>query len=587
MFLERAGRLGAALAAGEKEPLPEPSAEVTKSGMTLKDGTSLPFSLAKVKAAMDKTGILVDELVPKDPSSFGARGKMNGVVHSTRSLQKLRHHRAEDLRCKTLDRLLAEIVRADEEAAARGDVVDDYASRGDTAIAMMAEQGAMLLAQEEAKAKQIAEATAERAAAEAAQAREAEALKEANRIKNAAILKKFEEDKAAFEAQVKARRAEAMAASMRRIRKKEEDFEAEVIDARKKEKARVIRDREIEAVRKVRLAEMQERSLAFGKKRMAKVARIQEDRIALEKRMKQIGNEKEALCVEKEARVKARADAKNAAIKKANAKKQREIQVRLAAKNKERAEIEAQKNAQFEEKIVTVDKRLEKFVQEREDAIQHRIKAREDELKARDVRLEQLRIQREMAGASGLDKAEMKAVICAQAAAKKRDGCLLAAVENQARFESKLAYIAQQRRLEDARVAEMTEESDKKAVRSQKVIDAKRAYAESRRKASMKAVVDRAKLSAKADISRGGDYEPLDWMITPLSFENQDIARANSVGTRALLVASTATFARHRHANPRARAEFRHRASDMFAQQIFNPAAAGGFPEPKRVSAMF
>ena len=95
MFLERAGRLGAALAAGEKEPLPEPSAEVTKSGMTLKDGTSLPFSLAKVKAAMAKTGIVVDELVPKDPSSFGARGKMNGVVHSTRSLQKLRHHRAE------------------------------------------------------------------------------------------------------------------------------------------------------------------------------------------------------------------------------------------------------------------------------------------------------------------------------------------------------------------------------------------------------------------------------------------------------------------------------------------------------------
>ena len=33
-------------------------------------------------------------------------------------------------------------------------------------------------------------------------------------------------------------------------------------------------------------------------------------------------------------------------------------------------------------------------------------------------------------------------------------------------WESKLAYIAQQRRLEDARVAEMTEESDKKAVRT-------------------------------------------------------------------------------------------------------------------------
>jgi hypothetical protein len=95
-------------------------------------------------------------------------------------------------------------------------------------------------------------------------------------------------------------------------------------------------------------------------------------------------------------------------------------------------------------------------------------------LQERVVRLEKLRLQREMAGSSNLDKAAMKTIICEQAFERKRDHCLLNAVENQARFAEKMAYIEQQRRVEHARVAAMTEESDQKAVRSQKVIDAKR-----------------------------------------------------------------------------------------------------------------
>ena len=65
---------------------------------------------------------------------------------------------------------------------------------------MLAEQGKMLLAQEEAKAKAIAESTIARAAADKKLAEEAAALKEANRIKQAKILEKFEKDKAEFEA---------------------------------------------------------------------------------------------------------------------------------------------------------------------------------------------------------------------------------------------------------------------------------------------------------------------------------------------------------------------------------------------------
>jgi hypothetical protein len=180
--------------------IPDPPAAVNKSGMSLPDGSELRFKEPNVKDAMFRMGITKEELQEKPLKSFEARGKMNGVVYSASSVRELRWKRAEQLRQKTIGRLLAEIVRADKEAAARGDVEDDYASRGDTAVAMLAEQGKMLLQQEEAKAKAIAESTAARAAAEKQMATEAEALKEANRIKQAKILEKFEKDKAEFEA---------------------------------------------------------------------------------------------------------------------------------------------------------------------------------------------------------------------------------------------------------------------------------------------------------------------------------------------------------------------------------------------------
>jgi hypothetical protein len=180
--------------------IPDPPAAVDKHGMTLPDGSELKFKEPKVKDAMFRMGITKQELLEQKLKDFDTRGKMNGVVYSAGSVRELRWKRAEQLRQKTIGRLLAEIVRADKEAAARGDVEDDYASRGDTAVAMLAEQGKMLLQQEEAKAKAIAESTAARAAAEKQMATEAEALKEANRIKQAKILEKFEKDKAEFEA---------------------------------------------------------------------------------------------------------------------------------------------------------------------------------------------------------------------------------------------------------------------------------------------------------------------------------------------------------------------------------------------------
>jgi hypothetical protein len=275
-------------------------------------------------------------------------------------------------------------------------------------------------------------------------------------------------------AAVKRRKAEAIAASMARIRKKEEDFAEHVRDGRRKEAARLVRDAEIEAVRKARLAEMQKRALSFSKKRSAKIERILKDKQELEQRMDKIGNEKERLLEERDAQVAARAAAKNAQIRAANKKKQREIRKRLKAKNRELAEIETQRDADFAEKIQTVNSRLESFEENRQRATQQKIRAKEESAEERAVRLEKLRLQREMAGSSNLDKAAMKAIICEQAFERKRDHCLHNAIENQSRFAEKLAYIEQQRRVEKARVAAMTEESDMKAVRSQKVIDAKR-----------------------------------------------------------------------------------------------------------------
>ena len=115
----------------------------------------------------------------------------------------------------------------------------------------------------------------------------------------------------------------------------------------------------------------------------------------------------------------------------------------------------------------------------------------------------------------------MKSIIVEQAAERKMQECMIRAVEQQSKFAEKMAFLHQQRRIETARVAAMTKESDARAIRSQKVIDAKRDFARKRGEMSRLATVKRASLSAKAEIPRGGDFNPLAWMTRPLVVENQ------------------------------------------------------------------
>ena len=60
-------------------------------------------------------------------------------------------------------------------------------------------------------------------------------------------------------------------------------------------------------------------------------------------------------------------------------------------------------------------------------------------------------------------------------------------------------------------------------------------FARKRGEMSKLATVKRAELSAKAELSRGGDFVPLEWMQTPLSFENQAAGKAASMGAQHLL----------------------------------------------------
>lgn len=60
-------------------------------------------------------------------------------------------------------------------------------------------------------------------------------------------------------------------------------------------------------------------------------------------------------------------------------------------------------------------------------------------------------------------------------------------------------------------------------------------FARQRGEMSKLATVKRAELSAKAELSRGGDFVPLGWMQTPLMFENQAAGKAASMGTLCLL----------------------------------------------------
>jgi hypothetical protein len=134
---------------------------------------------------------------------------------------------------------------------------------------------------------------------------------------------------------------------------------------------------------------------------------------------------------------------------------------------------EDRRDADFENKMKTVDSRLERFQQAVASNIDQRIADRAKEGRERDERNALLKYQREMSGASGMDKAQMKELVCQQAFERKRDMCLTQAVENQMRYQSRLAYIAQQQRIEAARVQRMTEQSELKTLRSQSVIDAK------------------------------------------------------------------------------------------------------------------
>jgi hypothetical protein len=569
--------------------------EATRSAICLVGGEELLFSDRLVQAALGDTGVSIGEMQHRSASSFDHRGKMNGVVYAAATIRQLRYERYEELRQKTVGKVIA-AYRERQAAAVAAGGGDAGPVGGATAIAMMEQQGAQLLAQEQKKAAEMAASRAARAAADAAAEEQAEQLRQANAAKQVAILREFERQKAEFDATVKRRREEAQEARMARVRKKQEDFEASVIDGRRKEARRLQRDKEIMARQAVRQEEMQARALAFAKKRAEKIAGISQVWADVQAKADKVADEKERLVLEKAAVVAARAEAKQAAVIKANRKKQREIQRRLAAKNAaDKAEDDA-KDKQFAEKIATcavdpplpqhtdstlvgvalvlagwltcalarsphpsVNARLETFKLSTAKQIARRIKDRQAQEREREQRQEQLRLQREMAGSSGLDKAEMKAVrsapppplhtlchaslcrptwaalcvcarvcvsvaaarmqvICAQAFERKRDSCLSAAVENQMRYHAKVAYMRQQKRIEGARVARMTEEAEAKAARSQAVIDAKLAMREKRKEEAKRAVVARAKFSSKARLPRGmGDVPPMDWMLNPLA----------------------------------------------------------------------
>lgn len=538
---------------------------VTAQGETVRDVTphaivldteEISFGDPLMATVMDSHGITVAELQHRGIATFETRGKMNGVVYSTNAIRNLRYTRYNELRQKTVGKLLDWYRAAQEQQRAHAGAAENKPAGGETAIAMMAEQGAMLLAQEQKKAAELAASRVARAEAEAAQEADAEALRQANAKKQAQILKDFEKRKADFERTVRRRREEAQRQRMARVVKKQEDFEANVADGKRKEAARLARDKEIMAKQKVRQEEMQARSLAFARKRAQKMATISQMWAEREAKADKVADEKEKLVLQKAAAVAARAEQKQAAVAKANRKKQREIQRRLRAKKAEDKAQEDKRDREFLEKIKTVNHRLDVFVADRAKQTAQRIENRAQELKARDERLEVLRIQREMAGASGLDKAQMKAVICAEAFERKKLQCLENAVENQMRYNAKMAYIEQQRRVQDARFQKMAQHTEAKAQRAQSVIDAKVKLRENSKEQSKLAVVERAKLSSKAKLPRGvGDVPPLDWMLNPLTFENQVAGRA-------------------------AAAECRRRASDMFN---FAPA---GLP-PRAASSLF
>lgn len=476
-----------------------------------------------VRAVLAETGIHTEELQYKPIGKFEARAKMNDVVYSAASIKKLRYERTEQLRQKHVGQVLAGLRKLQAEGPA---AADDGPIGGETAIKMMEEQVAQLLAQEKKKAAEIAKSRAERAKLDQAVEEEAERLRQANAVKQAQILKDFEEKKAAFEETVRLRKEAAQAARQKRAVKKQEEFEANVEYGRKQETERVERDKVIEAAQKVRLEEMQKRAKVFAKKCAAKISRIAEDRAEAQRNADRVADEKERLVLEKAAKVAARAEEKQQAVMKANRKKQREIARRLVAKNAEDKAIEDQRDAEFEEKMKTVDTRLERSTQETKLEIAGRIAARKAAIKKREERMATSKYQRETAGASGLDKAQMKGLICQQAFERKKDKCLTRAVENQMRYQARLMYIAQQQRIEAARVARMTEQSELKSTRSQSVIDAKLKMRDLTKEKAKLAGVARARLSNKAKIP------PLAWMLDPLMFENQAQGKSAAAACR-------------------------------------------------------
>jgi hypothetical protein len=161
----------------------EDVASVDPKGILLASGESILFSDKLVKRVLHDTGIHADELQYLPPNRFEARGKINGVVYSTDAVRKLRYARTEELRQRHAGMVLAGF----RKQQLLPDVVDDGPKGGETAIKMMEEQVAQLLAQEKKKAAEIARSRAERAKLDQGVELEAERLRAANAAKQAQV----------------------------------------------------------------------------------------------------------------------------------------------------------------------------------------------------------------------------------------------------------------------------------------------------------------------------------------------------------------------------------------------------------------
>ena len=262
------------------------------------------------------------------------------------------------------------------------------------------------------------------------------------------------------------------------------------------------------------------RSLAFAKKRAQKIAVISKMRAEHRANMGKLAAETEARMAIADAETRARVEKQQEATKAANRKKQKEIARRLKLKRQEE-KVEAEAEAlRFEHKTNTVNKRLEDHEDAKMTALAARFAEQARQLAARDARNAELLKQKTMAAGSTLNLAERKVLLSEQVRQEKIDHALGRAAEAQMNYNEKMAHIQRQQRIEQQRRREAAAASNAKSNRTQSVIDAKMNLRSNSRLAAMEAVVSRAKLSAKAQIPRGGDFVPMDWMSDPIKLEN-------------------------------------------------------------------